>query len=63
MALAYNGGKVTKTDIANRFGTTPSAFRQRVKTGKFTIEELEMIADMLDAEYVSYFKFKDGKEI
>ena len=62
MALAYSGS-VTKKDIADRLGVTPSAFGQRLKTGKFTQAELETIAGVLDAEYVSYFKFRDGKEI
>lgn len=62
MALAYNG-KATKKDIADKLGVTASAFGQRLKTGKFTQEELEKIASVLDAEYISIFKFKDGKEI
>ena len=62
MALAY-AGNVTKKDIADRLGVTPSAFGQRLKTGKFTQEELEIIASVLNAEYISYFKFQDGKEI
>lgn len=62
MAIAYSGS-VTKKDIAERLGVTPSAFGQRIKTGKFTQQELETIASVLDAEYISYFKFRDGKEI
>lgn len=62
MALAY-AENVTKKDIADKLGVTPSAFGQRLKTGKFTKQELETIATVLDAEYISYFKFKDGKEI
>ena len=62
MALAY-ARDVTKKDIALKLGVTPSAFNQRLKTGKFTQEELEIIAGVLDAEYVAYFKFKDGKQI
>ena len=62
MAIAYNGN-VTKKDIADRFGITPSAFGQRLRTGKFTQEELQVIAGVLDAEYISVFKFRDGKEI
>jgi len=34
-----------------------------LKTGKITKDELELIASVLDAEYIAYFKFKDGKEI
>lgn len=62
MALAYSGN-VTKKDIADKLGVTPSAFIQRLKTGKFTNEELEIIASVFDAEYISFFRFKDGKEI
>ena len=62
MALAYSEN-VTKKDIADKLGVTPSAFGQRLKTGKFTQKELETIASVLDAEYISYFRFKDGKEI
>lgn len=62
MALAY-AKNVTKKEIADKLGVTPSAFNQRLKTGKFTQEELETIASVLDAEYIAFFKFKDGKEI
>ena len=62
MAIAYSGG-VTKKEIAEKMNVTPSAFGQRLKTGKFTKEELQRIAAILDAEYISFFKFKDGKEI
>lgn len=62
MALAY-AENVTKKDIADKLGVTPSAFGQRLKTGKFTKQELETIASVLNAEYVSFFRFKDGKEI
>lgn len=62
MALAYNGN-VTKKEIAEKMGVTPSAFGQRLKTGKFTQEELQEIAHILNAEYISCFRFPDGKEI
>lgn len=61
MALAYSG--VTKREIATKLGVTPSAFNQRLKTGKFTQTELQFIATILDADYISYFKFRDGKQI
>lgn len=62
MALAYSKN-ITKKDIAEKLGVTPSAFGQRLKTGKFTQDELETIASVFDAEYISYFKFKDGTKI
>lgn len=62
MALAYADNK-TKKDIAAALGVTPSAFNQRLKTGKFTEEELQTIAGVLGAVYVAYFEFPDGKKI
>lgn len=62
MAISY-ADDVTKKDIADRLGISPSGFNQRLNTGKFTQEELEMIASVLNAEYVSYFQFPDGKKI
>ena len=62
MAIAYSGN-ITKKEIAEKMNVTPSAFGQRLKTGKFTKEELQKIASILDAEYISVFRFKDGKEI
>lgn len=62
MAIAYSGS-ITKKEIAEKMNVTPSAFGQRLKTGKFTKEELQKIASILDAEYISVFRFKDGKEI
>ena len=47
MALAYSVN-VTKKDIADKLGVTPSACGQRLKTGKFTQSELETIASVLE---------------
>ena len=57
-ACAYVGK--SEAQLARDLGTTPSAFNQRLKTGKFSSDELEQIADALDAELVLYFKLKDG---
>lgn len=59
-ACAYAG--ITKTELAKSLGYTPQAFYQRMKTGKFTEEELETIAKTLGAIYISCFKFPDGQE-
>jgi predicted ArsR family transcriptional regulator len=62
MALAYSGS-ITKKDIADKLGVTPSAFGQRLKTGKFTQQELETIAAILGCKYFSGFEFPDGLTI
>ncbi len=41
---------------------TPSAFGQRLKTGKFTKEELQRIAAILDAEYIFFSNLKMAKK-
>lgn len=58
LALAYKG--ISQAELARGIGTTPSAFNQRMKTGKFTQEELEKIAEFLQCKYVSQFEFPDG---
>ena len=57
-ARAYKG--VTQQQLADAFGITVQAMGQRLKTGKFTQQELEKIASVLDAKYQSYFEFSDG---
>lgn len=55
--------RISEAELARRLGTSPSAFNQRMKTGKFTSAELEKIASALGAEFVFYFKFPDGEQI
>lgn len=58
MALAHEG--MTQAELARRFGSTPPAFKQRLNNGKFTQEELEKMASILNAKYYAGFKFDDG---
>ena len=55
--------KMSEAELARKIGTTPQAFNQRVKTGKFKYEELESIASALGAELVLKFRFSDGTEV
>lgn len=43
-ALVYNG--VKKQDIASAFGVTQETFSSRLKTGKFSYDELQKIAEI-----------------
>ena len=61
MALAYKG--MSEAELARSIGTSPSAFNQRMKTGKFSTEEMNKIAETLDAEFFFGFAFKDGTKI
>lgn len=57
-ARAYKG--VTQQQLADVFNISVQAMGQRLKTGKFTDEELQKIASVLNAKYISYFEFDDG---
>lgn len=61
MALAF--ADMSEAELARKMGTTPQAFNQRMKADRFTVEELEKIAGILGAKYISAFKFPDGPEI
>ncbi|MEZ3425448.1 MAG: helix-turn-helix transcriptional regulator [Lachnospiraceae bacterium] len=61
MALAYKGLK--EAELARLLGTTPQAFNQRLKTDKFTSEELGRIASALGGVYEFGFNFPDGTKI
>ena len=54
---------ISEAELARRIGTTPSAFNQRLKTGRFTSDEIVAIADALGCEYSSYFTLPDGTKI
>ena len=48
------------TDLALKFGLSPSAFTQRLQRGKFTKSDLTKIAEILGCKYKSCFRFDDG---
>lgn len=54
---------MTQTELGRRMGMSQQSMSARLKTGKFTQEELEQMARIMDCEYVSYFKFENGSRI
>ena len=60
-ARAYKG--INQKQLADAFGISVQAMGQRLKTGKFTDEDIQKIARVLNAKYVSYFEFDDGTRI
>lgn len=60
-AEGYSG--IPERKLAELLNTSPSAFNQRMKTGKFTGDELEQIASALGCRVEMKFIFKDGTEI
>lgn len=61
MALAYKD--MSESELARQIGTSPQAFNQRMKTGKFNSEDLEKIAQALGAQFFFGFEFPDGTKI
>ena len=61
MALAYKG--IKEAELARALDTSPSAFNQRMKTGKFSSEDLEKIAEAIGAKFYFGFDFEDGTKI
>ncbi len=61
LAASYKG--ISEAELARRLDVTPSAFNQRLKTGKFSSEDLDRIAVALGARYDCFFEFPDGQKI
>jgi len=62
MVLGYKG--IKEAELARLIQTSPSAFNQRMKTDKFTVEDLEKIADILGGTFTpGFFEFPDGTKI
>ena len=61
IACAITG--ISLTELADRIGTSQSAFSQRLRTGRFSDEDLNRIAEALGATYYSGFRFPDGSRI
>lgn len=61
LALAYTN--MSASALAKALGTSPQAFNQRMKTDKFSSAELEAIAKVIGASYISAFEFPDGTKI
>lgn len=61
MGCAYC--KITNSELARRLGWSPQLLNKRLNTGKFAVDEWEMIAKALGATSRVGFIFPDGKEI
>lgn len=54
---------ISLTELGRRMGMSQVPISQRLKTGKFTKEELEQMAFHLGCAYICYFEFPDGTKI
>ena len=61
--MATNYAGVKELELSERLGTSASAFNQKRSRGKFSVPELEKIAEALGCEVEFHFVFKDGTKI
>lgn len=54
---------ITQAELAKRIGSSPQAFGQRLKTGKFSDDDFNNIAKALGCTYKSGFYFSDGNKV
>lgn len=54
---------INQTELAAKMGITQGALSQRLKTGKFSDSDFELISKILGCEYKSGFYFPDGQKI
>lgn len=54
---------ISATELGRSMGMSQQSISKRIKTGKFTQEELEKMAKILGAEWKSGFYFPDGNRV
>lgn len=54
---------ISESELARRIGTSPQALSQRMKTNKWSGDDLDKIGKALGVEFVLQTRFPDGKII
>ena len=54
---------ISVSELARRINTSPQAFNSKMKRGSFTVEELEIIANAVNAEFLRKFELDNGDEV
>lgn len=54
---------ISVAELARRLGTSPQAFSSKMKRESFTIEELELIADVVNAKFLRSFELSSGERV
>lgn len=61
--VACDEAGISLTELGAKMGMSQASISKRVKTGKFTQEELEQMAAVMGCEYTSAFVFQNGNRI
>jgi transcriptional regulator with XRE-family HTH domain len=54
---------ISVAELARRIGKSPQSFNAKMKRESFTIEELEIIADAVNAKFMRSFELAVGDKI
>ena len=54
---------ISVAELARRLGKSPQAFNAKLKRGSFTIGELEIIAEAVNAKFMRTFELSSGDSI
>ena len=54
---------ISVAELARRLGKSPQALNAKLKRESFPIEELEIIADAVDAKFLRSFELPSGDKI
>lgn len=54
---------ISVSELARRIGKSPQAFNAKLKRQSFTIEELDTIADAVNAKFVRSFLLPSGDNV
>lgn len=61
--VACDEAGISLTELGAKMGMSQASISKRVKTGKFTQEELEKMASIMGCKYTSAFVFPNGNRI
>lgn len=54
---------MSSAEIAQRLGMTPQLYSYRMKKARFSVSELEKIAEAMGVKFVYYFELPDGTKV
>lgn len=54
---------ISVAELARRIGKSPQAFNAKMKRESFTVEELEIIADAVNAKFMRNFELSTGDKV
>lgn len=54
---------ISMAELARRLGKSPQALNAKLKRESFTIEELDIIAEAVDAKFLRSFELSTGDKV